>query len=1068
LQRSPINIRNLVLALFVSLFLNVAHGRENKLHRLIQQGDAEGAYQYVIKLYEDHSKHRFLSNFFQSPEKHLRELNHQGQSPLALALAKDQVLVALLLVEKLEPGSRGKCIQKLFCAAIESGKLAMIQELVKHKLNAEQLNFNEVNQEGYTPLLIAVKNRNLELVQFLLDHGADLNQEFINGSRALAFAAEAGSLEIVKELLRRGAEINHINKQGHSALTFAMTKLHKQVLFGEIDLRIAEFLLSQGAVASGIGNDVVWSIIFYEPTIMENLLNQGLIEKLLKQGLEPNLIDKGGYTPLILAVRNAKLRLVQMLLDHGAKVDQELSNGSTALEYAAQSGNLEIVKELLKRGADLNHVNSKKHSALWFSLCRNARQSPETLDRNVGVAELLLDQGAIASADLTEVLLWAAETDRTSLATKLLRQGLNPNYVNSYNCTPMIMASKRGNLELVKVLLVYGANWEQEFSNGSKALAFAAQNGHLEIVKELLKRGASLNGVNKRGESVLWYSLLRDRAETPEALDRKIAVAEFLLDRGAIVTSEINAYLLWAASSDRKSLAEKLLRNGADPNYKNEQQSSPLMLASKCGNLDMIQTLIHYGADLEQEYSNGSTALSFAAQSGRSEAVKLLVELGAKIDHRGENGFTPLYWAVEGGKSSTMRLLLDLGADIQTLPTQMQLRLILSSTHLPILKSHLHQDKWRNFLDSAGNSCLHLAAQFGSFEAIQVLLESHADIEVKNKDRSTPAQMARLKKSSTGVYVLYYYPKIVSFSSVEELSSLKFNLLADLAEANKKNDSSGVEALTKLKALLNKKGRNAYFSERENVLETIKNPTEQDPNAIRNAVLSPKGECLICRDPLLGDVTAVTEGPAGCACEFCLDCAKNFARYLITSGGAETSKCPHCKGLTQLSFLKKLNLPAQDMQQILEFRTQAFNCTQPGFRACPGIDCSGGAQIEEGYSSRYTCLMCDFSGCLQCGQDHTGNCDGIDPAHGREIAQFLEEALQPEAKLRDCYYCGKIVLRESGCNDVTCPECKKHFHWNYGDHLSHPRWEEWKNQNDQVHDDQLTEKCYETLGVPHY
>ena len=69
-------------------------------------------------------------------------------------------------------------------------------------------------------------------------------------------------------------------------------------------------------------------------------------------------------------------------------------------------------------------------------------------------------------------------------------------YTNSYNYYPIHIASARGDLNIVKMLLEVEANVNVIDSNHNTPLHLAAHNGHIEIVKILLSVGANKNLLN--------------------------------------------------------------------------------------------------------------------------------------------------------------------------------------------------------------------------------------------------------------------------------------------------------------------------------------------------------------------------------------------------------------------------------------------------------------------------------------------------------------------------------------------------------------------------------------------
>ena len=85
--------------------------------------------------------------------------------------------------------------------------------------------FTEGNWKGYTPLHWAAKERHTEIVQVLLEAGADFRAAFTGGAwggwTPLHFAAQAGKLETVQALLEAGAYVNATTNSGGTPLYYA-------------------------------------------------------------------------------------------------------------------------------------------------------------------------------------------------------------------------------------------------------------------------------------------------------------------------------------------------------------------------------------------------------------------------------------------------------------------------------------------------------------------------------------------------------------------------------------------------------------------------------------------------------------------------------------------------------------------------------------------------------------------------------------------------------------------------------------------------------------------------------
>lgn len=82
---------------------------------------------------------------------------------------------------------------------------------------------------------------------------------------------------------------------------------------------------------------------------------------------------------------------------------------------------------------------------------------------------------------------------------KLLEDCVNPDALDEYKDeTALISASKKGHVEIVKLLLAANATLDAVETDGYTALMFAGKRGHTETVKTLLDAGADMDTVRNR------------------------------------------------------------------------------------------------------------------------------------------------------------------------------------------------------------------------------------------------------------------------------------------------------------------------------------------------------------------------------------------------------------------------------------------------------------------------------------------------------------------------------------------------------------------------------------------
>jgi hypothetical protein len=150
-----------------------------------------------------------------------------------------------------------------------------------------------------------------------------------------------------------------------------------------------------------------------------------------------------------------------------------------AFRQAALDGKLEQVKALLKQGVACDAIDQVGATALMFTAFNGHSE----------IAILLLDAGAKIdkrdSLDRT-ALLYCASGPFPETVKILLDRGADPNTVDSdEHFSPLMHAAAEGHLEVVKVLIAYGADRSLKDVDGDDAASFAAQSGHMHVVEYL-------------------------------------------------------------------------------------------------------------------------------------------------------------------------------------------------------------------------------------------------------------------------------------------------------------------------------------------------------------------------------------------------------------------------------------------------------------------------------------------------------------------------------------------------------------------------------------------------------
>lgn len=315
----------------------------------------------------------------------------------------------------------------------------------------------------------SLSNR-LDLVNCLIENGANLDAVDNLNYTALHNAAISGNYDIAKSLLDKGATIDARTLKRTTPLHFAIDTCH---------FNVAKLLLERGANVNAI-DQTSWTPLHFAASVN----GTDIASTLIKLGADINAKENQCIgTPLHLAVRYGYLNTVKVLVSNRAKVNEKMLDDFTPLHVGAQNGSVNIVKYLLENGSyfDMKSGHITNIDALKFAQQLN----------NHEVAALLKNTHAFFSA---------VKNNNISGVKKYLKHGVSVNCKSIQYKSALIYACWKGNIDVVNVLLAEGGNVNITDDNNMSALHYAARYAHLTIVHTLFKHGAVFNVISNNGK----------------------------------------------------------------------------------------------------------------------------------------------------------------------------------------------------------------------------------------------------------------------------------------------------------------------------------------------------------------------------------------------------------------------------------------------------------------------------------------------------------------------------------------------------------------------------------------
>ncbi len=508
--------------------------------------------------------------------------------------------------------------QQTFFKALQKNKLSELAAIIA----GQERSLNAVDPEtGLTPLSLAVRNENFELVKFLLKQGVDVNarnndglqlpeKARANGSTPLLIAAQNGYAGMVGLLLLHGADMWMTGKDKLDALDLAVRSPKAVAAFETLLIFHVKGWYEERTVYTRMKKFGPAYYRFHERQVEEaTQLMEGTAripaEKTKEQRWEEvhEMTDftwymdefSGGLATLtLIAAQGGSRRAVEILLAFGAQLGDRAQTwrhgsckGCHALSIAAKLGHIAVVKLLVESGAiGIDAVDANGNTALHcaalenrldtvaYLLGRNAKKTirnklNETAfslcSKNVAMVGLFFPcKQKYGSVDRNTPLIDAAREQAQEAFAYLLRKGQDVNKANKNGETALSLAVKNAEFAMIKLLVESRfLDVDQTFQNGDTALMHAVRAGNLDTAAYLLATGAKITIKNCDGHDAMKIS--RECAD--QAMEMLLAAVRTI----DVSNGDGDTALIFAVRRNSPFTVDFLRRRGANPGIMNKK-----------------------------------------------------------------------------------------------------------------------------------------------------------------------------------------------------------------------------------------------------------------------------------------------------------------------------------------------------------------------------------------------------------------------------------------------------------------------------------------------------------------
>ena len=694
--------------------------------------------------------------------------------------------------------------QSLLHLAAKRGNTEHLRRLLECGEHVDSLSPDLMEGQRETPLMLAARYNDVDVVEFLIERGASLEAQDIEYLSPIHHAVAGGKMSNVLRLIELGAKVSKENLEYTSPVHLAAECGHTDIV---------RLLLEHGA-------DATKSVAYSGTTPIMLAAEKGHLETLkllLINGCDLDKADEGGQLCLHCAAEGDHFDVVKFILESGGNVLSKTGSGQTVLHLATRR---DLVQFLVEKGADVHardcygrtplHAASGKGQTDTVKYLLGQGANVDSRDDSgclalykalqgghAATATVLIDSGCdlkLSSDPIyckylhRDLLIGATSSGLTEVLDILFQIGLPVDELTPYNKTPLMSAVRFGQCETVAFLLDRGANINGQTNkpkadegddHGDSGSDYSEEDDHASWYK--FKHRSPLYCALEAGQEKVAKLLIERGADTSYWQDEDTSLSELAAKHGFSdilgllgckdefhcdkIVDDDTLLTSAAGRGDIKSV-RYLLQNGVDVNMKSvggeTALTSVIQFAYLPRVLEVVKLLISFGADINAKNASSQTPLSLACSRNFYQVAELLLEFGCETGSIYGDSFSPLHYASENNNGKLAEILLQYGADANVKDDKMTpLHVAASSSGILAAQVLIKHDADVEVVNLLGETPLAVAAGHGNLPMIKLLIESGANVHTQDKRRRTPlilalCNMRYLEFEDAGLAVVRY------------------------------------------------------------------------------------------------------------------------------------------------------------------------------------------------------------------------------------------------------------------------------------------------------------------------
>lgn len=649
-----------------------------------------------------------------------------------------------------------------FLKAAEYGQLGIVKKIAQGQFNINA----EGDQGRRSALHLAASNDHLDIVKFLVEHGADRTLIDSQGRTPLHAAVEnASDCRCLHLLFDSNVDANLGDKEG-------LTAWHLAALAGNIHaLRSFRDFTANGQSQSHLKANDGRTLLHCAAQSASKDSLVFLIDHCNQTATHQTTSE--GFTALHYAVKRGSLDAVQFLIDRDFDVHAKTNDGSNTLHCAVdQDGDFfgeifdtddtdeigeigKVVELLLQRGVDpcesrkdgltpinllLSEISQRRHNyatTKFDTTLRVFTTYATSLDITCGPGLNPLHQ--VCQLRKTEITDYRRGSWRPNALKILLQSGVDPTVQDNMGKTAL--------LYLVEA-------WKERFRTLSKR--YSMDFVVVDMIKELL------NSINYErylsnvcaDPQILCIALISHNEELAyKVLEHCTAVDAPIYDISG--SSCFEAACKYGCS--RRLLEELLGRSKVDPGIARSKSGLLTLACTRTAKRSSYKKtaidLLDLGFDPNDRTMDGKSALMFAAEAGNLAVVEILIDHGADVSATDKYGWSVIHYALLSRDKKLWHFLLHFKTDWNAMiamefsgcwnrdATALHLAASLHNGALDfLLTNNLVADI--NHVTNLQTTALFVAIIYGSSRNVDLLLEANADATISDRGTCPPLHFA--------------------------------------------------------------------------------------------------------------------------------------------------------------------------------------------------------------------------------------------------------------------------------------------------------------------------------------